>query len=120
MTAAAKRPRLQLRRALRRFLQPERQCLVHARLRDDRWTLTGRVKIRLNVERQFLVAADYSDRHRFSGSQKERSIDDVVRLMDFPVPDSEQNVARLKSWVCRRRAIENLGHFCIGTAFSLQ
>src|SRR4029077_6794741 len=83
------RPRLQLRCALRRFLQPQRQCLVHAWLRDHRRTLTGRMKIRLDVECQFLVTADYSDRHRFSGSQKERCVDDVVRLMDFPVSNLE-------------------------------
>src|SRR5438477_10020917 len=78
------------------------------------------MKFGMDVEDQFLVATDYSDRNRFPGSQKKRCIDDVVRLMDFPAADLEQNVARLKSRVCRRGTVENLGHFCIRTAFSFQ
>src|SRR4029077_2022469 len=78
------------------------------------------MKIRLDVECHFLVAAYYRDGHALSRSEEKRCVDNIVRLMDFPVSNLEQDVARLNSLVCRRRAIEDLGHFRIGAAFPLQ
>jgi hypothetical protein len=55
------------------------------------------MKIRLDVECHFLVAAYYRDGHALSRSEEKRCVDNIVRLMDFPVSNLEQDVTRLNS-----------------------
>ena len=71
----------------------------------------GRMNLSLSIECQSLVATHDRDRHVVARADKERGVDDVVRLMDFPAPNLQQNVARVDSAVRCGCVIENLGYF---------
>jgi len=55
------------------------------------------MKIRLDVECHFLVATYYRDGHALARSEEKRCVDNIVRLMDFPVSNLEQDVTRLNA-----------------------
>src|SRR5215510_15680234 len=71
----------------------------------------GRMKLSLSIERQSLVATHNRNRNAVARANKERSVDDVVGLMDFPASHLQQNVPRTDSAIRCRRVIENLGNF---------
>src|SRR5205814_3138046 len=83
-----------LRRALGCFLQAQRQRrLIRAWLRNHQWMLEtldplhlfgGRMNLSLSIECQSLVATHDRNRDVVARADKERGVDDVVRLMDFP------------------------------------
>jgi len=66
-------------------------------LRDHWRTLTSRMKIRPDVECHFVVAAYYRNGHALARSKKKRCVDNIIRLMDFPVSNLEQYVTRLNA-----------------------
>src|SRR6185312_16935565 len=46
-----------------------------------------------------------------AGADKERGVDDVVRLMDFPASDLQQDVARVDPAIRGGCVIQNLSYF---------
>src|SRR5438477_4831094 len=78
---------------------------------DPLYLFGGRMNFSLSIECQSLVAAHDGNRNGVARADKERGVDDIVRLMDFSAPNLQQNVARVDSAIRGGCVIKNLGYF---------